>query len=117
MSPKPTSTPLVYLVKVPCYSDVVSPPLGIGYLASHVGDVARVRLIDGIREPVTPHSLAAMARRENPAIIGLSVPILSSYSAKMLGALPSAAFGVALWRPPVPTGASAVSGSDSSATR
>ena len=72
MSPNVRPTPLVYLVKVPCYSDVVSPPLGIGYLAAHVGDIARVRLIDGIREPVTPTSLAAMARRESPAIIGLS---------------------------------------------
>ena len=73
MSPKPSATPLVYLVKVPCYSDVVSPPLGIGYLAAHIGDVARVRLIDGIREPVTPHSLAGQARVEQPAVIGLSV--------------------------------------------
>ncbi|MGB0588700.1 MAG: B12-binding domain-containing radical SAM protein [Myxococcota bacterium] len=73
MSLKTASTPLTYLVKVPCYSDVVSPPLGLGYLAAHVGDVARVRLIDGIRKPVTPRSLAALARKEQPTVIGLSV--------------------------------------------
>ncbi len=64
--------PTVFLVKVPCYSDVVSPPLGLGYLAAHLRGVADVRLLDGIRQRLTPERLASLVRRDRPAVVGFS---------------------------------------------
>lgn len=55
--------PTVFLVKVLCYGDGVSSPLGLGYLAAHLRGVADVRLLDGIRQRLTPEPARSAARR------------------------------------------------------
>ncbi len=61
------------LIKVPSYSDVISPPLGIGYLAAAVRDIAQVRVVDGVKTRLTVKGLANIIREFQHDIIGLSV--------------------------------------------
>ncbi|ACL02871.1 Radical SAM domain protein [Desulfatibacillum aliphaticivorans] len=65
--------PHLLLVKVPSYSDVIAPPLGLGYLAAAVRDSARVSLLDGVRLGLTPKKLYSTAKSLNPDMVGFSV--------------------------------------------
>ncbi len=65
--------PTVLLVKAPCYSDSLSPPLGLGYLAAHLRDIARVRIVDAVMGPANLGDFATLVAREQPDIIGFSV--------------------------------------------
>ena len=65
--------PHILLVKAPSYSDVIAPPLGLGYLAAALQDLARITLVDGVRTGLTPKNLFALARSLNPDIVGFSV--------------------------------------------
>ncbi len=67
------STPRVLLIKVPSYSDVVSPPLGVGYLAQAIRDVAHVSIVDGVRTGLTPVSLRSLIADMQPDLVGFSV--------------------------------------------
>ncbi|MBI9074968.1 MAG: B12-binding domain-containing radical SAM protein [Desulfatibacillum sp.] len=68
-----SSTPHILLIKAPSYSDVIAPPLGLGYLAAAIRDVARVSVLDGVRIGLTPKKLVALCKSLRPDMIGFSV--------------------------------------------
>jgi radical SAM superfamily enzyme YgiQ (UPF0313 family) len=74
-----SSRPRVLLVKVPCYTDAFSPPLGIGYLAAQLRDVADVTLVDAANSRLSAKRFGELVAREQPDVIGLS---LVTYAAK-----------------------------------
>ncbi len=61
------------LLKLPCRSDAVPPPLGIAYLAAHLRDIADVKVLEGIRQRVTPASFARLADVWQADVVGFSV--------------------------------------------
>jgi len=61
------------LVKVPCYSDCITPPLGLGYLAASVMDIADVQVVDAVRDCINPKRFAEIVHKRNPDVIGFSV--------------------------------------------
>lgn len=63
----------VLLIKIPSYSDVISPPLGLGYLADSIKDIARVAILDGVKINLNKRRLIDGIRRFAPDIIGISV--------------------------------------------
>ncbi|MFP4446800.1 MAG: B12-binding domain-containing radical SAM protein [Desulfosudaceae bacterium] len=65
--------PRVLLIKPFCYSDVISPPLGIGYLAAALQNKARVFLLDGVKDRLQPARLQSALDRFEPDLVGLSV--------------------------------------------
>jgi radical SAM superfamily enzyme YgiQ (UPF0313 family) len=65
--------PKVMLIKVPSYSDVISPPLGIGYLASNINNAAEVTLVDGVKVGMTIQKLISIVKDVEPDMIGFSV--------------------------------------------
>jgi len=68
----PLRRPRVLLVKVPCYSDVIAPPLGLGYLAAHLQPHCEVLLLDGLRSRLSLRSLAGVVRSWEPDVVGFS---------------------------------------------
>lgn len=72
-SPSRGRRPKVLLVKAPCYSDSLSPPLGIGYLAAHIRDVATVRVVDSTLGPADIEGFADVVREMEPDLVGFSV--------------------------------------------
>jgi len=65
--------PKVMLIKVPSYSDVISPPLGIGYLASNLNGTADVVIVDGIKIRLKPKQLGPALKAVEPDVVGLSI--------------------------------------------
>ncbi len=65
--------PKVMLIKVPSYSDVISPPLGIGYLASSLKKIAGVVIIDGVKIRLKSKQLGSILKDVEPDVVGLSV--------------------------------------------
>ena len=63
----------IMLIKPFSYSDVISPPLGLGYLAANLDRSDTVMLVDGIRERLTPLKLIRKIKSFRPDVIGLSI--------------------------------------------
>ena len=61
------------LIKVPSYSDVISPPLGIGYLASNLDKSAGVVIVDGVKIRLKPKRLRSILKDVEPDVVGLSI--------------------------------------------
>lgn len=68
-----SNIPRVMLIKPLCYSDVISPPLGLGYLAASLAGIADVTIVDGVKQRMRLSRLAQEIRLFQPDIIGLSV--------------------------------------------
>ncbi len=71
------------LIKPFSYSDVISPPLGLGYLAANLDKSATVMIVDGVRERLTPAKLEKKIKLFRPDVIGLS--IVTSAAVRALG--------------------------------
>jgi len=77
--------PRVLLLKIPCASDAAAPPLGLGYLAATVSDLAEVRILEGIRQPMDPQTFRHVVASWRPDVVGFSVnthaaPNLAAYA-------------------------------------
>lgn len=69
----PAALPRVMLLKPLCYSDVISPPLGLGYLAAALAGVAEVLIVDDLKNRLGPSRLPALLKKFQPDLVGLSV--------------------------------------------
>ncbi|MFP4040401.1 MAG: B12-binding domain-containing radical SAM protein [Desulfosudaceae bacterium] len=74
--------PRVMLIKPFSYSDVISPPLGLGYLAAALDGTVQVAIVDGVRERLNSTGLVKRIKAFQPDLVGLS--IVSAAAAKVL---------------------------------
>jgi radical SAM superfamily enzyme YgiQ (UPF0313 family) len=63
----------VMFVKVPCHSDSITPPLGIGYIASNIRDIAKVSIIDAIKDDLNARRFTKVLREFGPDVVGFSI--------------------------------------------
>lgn len=61
----------IALIKPPQETNEVQPPLGLGYIASSVKNIAEVKIIDAIRDNLTIAQLISLIRKSSFDIIGL----------------------------------------------
>jgi anaerobic magnesium-protoporphyrin IX monomethyl ester cyclase len=65
----------VLLIRLPSYINIVTPPLGIGYLLKALDDVAQVRsvFVDAHRDKLTETDLLGVIKAARPWVVGLQV--------------------------------------------
>ncbi len=70
------------LVKPYNKSDHIQPPLGLGYLASSVRSRHKVRILDCIKDRITPEALCDILDQERPEVVGLQCYTYDIYNVR-----------------------------------
>ena len=74
----------ILLIKPFTRNSSVSPPLGLGYLASSLDREHKVKILDGDLLALTPRKLSRICREENPDLVGIqtysaNLPLVKEY--------------------------------------
>lgn len=77
----------IALVKPPQVTNEVQPPLGLGYLASSVKDIAEVEIIDAIKDRLTVRNIIKKLERKKFDVVGFQCYTVDFNTVKMLARL------------------------------
>ncbi len=85
----------ILLVKPYTRNNSISPPLGLGYLASSLDPAHQVKILDGDLLALTPDKLARVCRQEMPDMVGIqtysaNLPLIRNYLQGVRAAAPGA---------------------------
>jgi radical SAM superfamily enzyme YgiQ (UPF0313 family) len=72
----------VLLLRPHADSDELIPPFGLGYLAAAIRKNHEVKILDGIKEKLTPDGLAEFLKKERPDVVGIQIFTFQILTAK-----------------------------------